>query len=196
MSRKSHRHSLAVRPALPVDVPGLLAVWSDVLRPGPEAERRADLEALIAEATSSEDRMVVVAEIDGEVAGAVCLSATTVTPLNRQPAVYAVSPHVLPQFRRRGAGAALMDAAVSFAEDRGIELVASAAAAEWRDANRFLARLSLVPQAMLRVAPTAVVRSRLSAARPGRRGRPRPTSSVDRVVAARRNRRGEGVPGR
>ena len=36
-----------------------------------------------------------------------------VTPLNLEPIVQAVSPHVLPEFRRRGIGRALMEAAVA-----------------------------------------------------------------------------------
>ena len=129
----------------------------------------------------------MVAEYDGEVAGAVHLCVTTMTPLNLEPAVLAVSPHVFPDFRRHGVGRALMESAVSFAEDHGIGHVATAAASGSRDANRFMARLSLGPQAVLRVASTHAVRSKLTAQRPSAQragGR-----QLTQVLAARRSMR-------
>ena len=185
------RIPVIVRPASPGDVPALREVWAEVLRRGDEGVQLTDLHEVVSRAATSDDEQVVVAEYDGRVAGAVYLRATTLTPLNLEPTVFAVSPHVLAQYRRHGVGTALMEASVRFAEERGIGQMASAAAAEWRDANRFLARLSLVPHAVLRLAPTAVVRSRLSSVHP-RRGRGR-AASVDRVLAARRTRRSERV---
>ena len=108
----------------------------------------------------------MVAEYDGEVAGAVHLRVTTMTPINLERVVQAVSPHVLPRYRRHGVGRALMDAAVSFAEELGIGHVATAAASGSRDANRFMARLALGPWAVLRVASTPMLRSKLTAHAP------------------------------
>ena len=85
--------------------------------------------------------------------------------LNLEPVVRALSPHVLPRFQRHGIGSALMDAAVSWAEELGIAHVATAAVAGSRDANRFMARIALGPYAVLRVATTHAVRTRLSAHR-------------------------------
>ena len=45
---------------------------------------------------------------------------TTFSPINLEPVVQVVSPHVLPEFRRHGIGSALMQAAVEFAEELGI----------------------------------------------------------------------------
>ena len=97
------------------------------------------------------------------------------------------------QFRRKGVGSALMEAACRFAEQHGISHVQTAAAAEARDANRFMARLSFTPQATLRAATTTAVRARLPQSR---QGTPAATSRqrIDRVLAARRIRR-ERVPG-
>ena len=92
----------------------------------------------------------MVAEYDGQVAGAVHLRATTLTPINLEPVVQAISPHVLPAFRRRGVGGRLMEAAVAFAEERGIAHIATAAVSGSRDANRFMARLGARPAAVLR----------------------------------------------
>jgi predicted N-acetyltransferase YhbS len=187
------RTAVVVRTADPSDTPCLRELWGDILRKGNLDEQLADVERIISSAASREDQCVVVAEIDGEVAGAVYLEATTFTPLNLEPAVLAVSPHVLQQFRRKGVGSALMEAACRFAEQHGISHVQTAAAAEARDANRFMARLSFAPQAMLRAATTSAVRARLPQARqvtPAATSRQR----IDRVLAARRIRR-ERVPG-
>lgn len=183
------RTPVTVRPALPVDAHELARLWTDVLRRGPERQQVADVTRVIEEATGRTDRLLVVAEYDGRLAGAVYLQATTFTPLNLEPTCFAVSPHVLPEFRRHGVGSALMEAAVRFAEEQGVGHLATAANSEWRDANRFFARMALAPQALLRIAPTHQVRSRL-AGRRGRASRARP-ASVDRVLAVRRVRRAE-----
>ena len=186
------RTPVTVRAAGPSDVASLRELWSDILRKGGLDEQLADVAQVVATATEREDQCVVVAEVDGEVAGAVYLEATTFTPLNREPAVLAVSPHVFSQFRRKGVGSALMESACRFAEQHGIAHIQTAAAAEARDANRFMARLSFAPQAMLRAATTSSVRARLPQSRQVTHAA---TSKqrIDRVLAARRVRREQRV---
>ena len=106
------------------------------------------------------------AEYDGRLAGGVHLRLTTISPLNLDLSVQVMSPQVFPEFRRHGIGRALMDAAVAWAEERGVGHLASAAPSGSRDANRFMARLALGPMATLRLAPTTVVRAKLIAQRP------------------------------
>lgn len=178
------RTTVQVRAAAPADASVLRELWTDVLRRGSAEEQEADLVRIIDDCADREDRCISVAEIDGQVAGAVFLEATTLTPLNLEPAALAVSPHVLPEFRRRGVGTALMDAATRFAEAQGIGTMATAALANSRDANRFMARLSLTPQATLRTASTSAVRSKLSGRRSATRGRG--SRQIDKVLAARR----------
>lgn len=178
------RTSVQVRAATSADAPVLRELWTDILRRGTDAEQESDLLSVIADCAVRADRCIAVAEFDGQVAGAVFLEATTMTPLNLEPAMLAVSPHVLPEFRRRGVGTALMDAAVRFAETQGIGMVATAAIANSRDANRFMARLSLTPQATLRAASTSAVRAKLSARRSTTRNRG--SRQIDKVLAARR----------
>ena len=160
------RTLVSLRAAVLEDAPVLAEVWSEVLRRVDRDEQVADLEAIIGRAAPLEDERIVVAEYDGEFAGAVHLRASTLSPLNLEPVVQAISPHVLPAFRRRGVGRALMEAAVAFAEERGIAHIATAAVAGSRDANRFMARLALGPYAVLRVAPTAMVQAKLDAQAP------------------------------
>lgn len=189
------RTPVTVRAAGACDVASLRELWSDILRRGGLDEQLADVGRIVTTAAGRDDQCVVVAEVDGEVAGAVYLEAGTFTPLNLEPAVLAVSPHVFPRFRRKGVGSALMEAACRFAEQHGIAHVQTAAAAESRDANRFMARLSFAPQAMLRAATTSSVRARLPQTRQAATPAASSKQRIDRVLAARRVRRGERVPG-
>ena len=182
------RTPVTVRAAVADDLPALRELWGDILRRGSAEEQLADLLRVLEEVEAHTDQAVMVAEYDGAVAGAIHLSATTLTPLNLEPAVLAVSPHVLPQFRRHGVGSALIEAAVRFAEAQGLATISTAAVASSRDANRFMARLSFTPQATLRAATTVAVRAKLSARRSAGRSATRPAGSrhIDRVLAARR----------
>ena len=170
---------------MPTDAADLADLWSDVLRRVSPEDQAADLGLVIADLDGATDQRIVVAEYDGEFAGAVHLQATTMSALNLEPVVRALSPHVLPAFQRHGVGSSLMDAAVTWAEELGIGHVATAAVAGSRDANRFMARIALGPYAVLRVATTHAVRSRLSVHR-------RPVGAgngkqLTQVLAARRS---------
>lgn len=189
------RTPVTVRAAGPSDVATLRELWGEILRRGGLDEQLADVARIVSSAAERGDRCVAVAEVDGEVAGAVYLEAGTFTPLNLEPAVLAVSPHVFPQFRRKGVGSALMEAGCRFAEQHGIAHIQTAAAAESRDANRFMARLSFAPQAMLRAATTSAVRARLPKTRQATTPAASSKQRIDRVLAARRVRRGERVAG-
>jgi GNAT superfamily N-acetyltransferase len=181
------RSLVSLRMAVPADAPALAELWADVVRrTGPE-DQVADLETVLAGLEGRTDQRIVVAEYDGELAGAVHLEATTMSAINLEPVVRALAPHVLPRFQRHGVGSALMDAAVTWAEELGIAHVATAAVAGSRDANRFMARIALGPYAVLRVATTHAVRTRLTAHR-------RPAQStggrqLTQVLAARRSMR-------
>ena len=187
------RSLVSLRSALPSDAPLLVELWADVIRRADRDEQVQEVARVIERAAESDDDRLVVAEWDGEVAGAVYLRVATLSPINLEPTVQAISPHVFPQFRRRGVGRALMDAAVSFAEESGIAHLATAAASGSRDANRFMARLALGPQAVLRVASVHTVRARLNA----RRAPLQRTSGrqLTQVLAARRSmRRSQTTP--
>jgi GNAT superfamily N-acetyltransferase len=169
----------------------LAEVWSEVLRRVDHDQQVADLESIIARVTPLEEERIVVAEYDGEVAGAVHLRASTLSPINLEPVVQAISPHVLPAYRRRGIGRTLMEAAVAFAEERGIAHIATAAVSGSRDANRFMARLALGPHAVLRLAPTAMVQAKLDAQGPATSlaGSRSGARQLTHVLAARRSSR-------
>lgn len=188
------RSQVFLRDAVRADAGALAELWVEVLRRSDHVDQVVDLELIIDRIALLPEERIVVAEYDGQLAGAVHLRVTTLSPLNLEQIVQTVSPHVLPQFRRRGIGRALMEAAVSFAEEQGVAHVAAGATAGSRDANRFLARLALGPYAVYRVAPTMVVKAKLSAQRPAL-GRTHGGKQLTQVLAARRSlRRSEPTP--
>lgn len=179
------RFSLAPRIACLEDAPVLVDLWSDVLRRADRSEQVSDIELIIKDAAASPEKRVVVVEYEGQLAGAVYLRMTTMSPLNLEPTVQAIHPRVFDHYRRHGVGRTLMEAAASFAEEAGVLHVSTAIPQTSRDANRFMARLGLAPVALYRAAPTALLRSRVSPQRPqlpGDLGR-------SKVLAARRLRR-------
>jgi GNAT superfamily N-acetyltransferase len=157
------RIPVTLREAVVADAGFLVELWRDSVRRADVADQVADLEMLIKTAADSSEQRVLIAEYDGERAGAVYFRITTVTPLNLEPAVQVVHPHVLARFRRRGIGRALIEAALLFAEERGIGHITTGAQAASRDGNRFLARLAMGQHAVLRMAPTHAVRAKLNA---------------------------------
>lgn len=189
------RSPVTLRRAEEGDAEALVELWGAVMRKVDRQDLVADVHRIIDDCRTNGDGCIVVAEYDGEVAGSVYLRTTTITPVNLEPVVQAIHPHVAPRFQGRGVGRALMDAAVTYAEDHGIAHVASAALAGSRDANRFFARLALGPMATLRLAPTSVIRAKLSAGSRHAVG-VRPSRQLSQVLAARRSLRGSrnGAP--
>lgn len=183
------RPLVTLREARLTDAMFLVGVWQDALRFADPQEQLADLEMVIKTASQSPEQRLLIAQNDDVPVGAVFLRATTFGPLNLEPVVQVLSPFVVPNFRRKGVGHALIDAGVAFAEELGIGHVATAASSSSRDGNRFLARLGMASQAVYRVAPTAGVRAKLTASLPPRqRGRVN-RGNLGQVLAARRSMR-------
>ena len=187
------RTPVSLRPATIEDAVFLAGLWQPTLRRADLQEQIADLELIIKSCQESAEQRLVVAEYDGEPAGAVLLCVSTVSPLNLEPAVRAFAPFVAPGFRRRGVGHTLMDAAVTYAEELGVGHVLTSVAHDARQSNRFMARLGLGQQGVLRVGTTPTVRSKLTAQLPGK-VRAHGARPVGQVLAARRSlRRTRGV---
>ena len=182
------RQPVSMRQATHADVPFLVELWGGVLRKADRQEQVGDLEIIVKESAASAESRLLVAEYDGEPAGAVLLRVTSMTPLNLEPTVQALAPTVTPSFRGKGIGSALMESAVLWAEDLGIAHITTAAPSASRSGNRFMARLSLGPQAMFRASTTHTVRAKLSTLHPGLRVSDRATGRrhLGQVLAARR----------
>lgn len=184
------RAPLALRPAAPSDVGFLVELWRPHLRRAAPSEQTADLERIIDSVSRSDDRRIVVATYAGEPVGAAYLEVSTMSQLNLEPCVTVLWPSVVPPFRRKGVGRALMEAAVSFAEERGIGHLVSAASVASRDGNRYLSRLGFGPQVTVRAAATPAARAKLTAQVPPRVALNR--TKVETVLAARRQLRRAG----
>ncbi|HCB04140.1 MAG TPA: GNAT family N-acetyltransferase [Nocardioides sp.] len=180
------RQPVSMRQATIDDVPFLIEVWSPMLRKADRQDQVHDLELIVKEAAESPEQRLLVAEYDGEPAGAVLLRVTPMTPLNLEPTVMALAPHVTPSFRGKGIGSALMEAAVLWAEDLGIGHITTAAASSSRSGNRFMARLSLGPQAVLRASSTQLVRAKLASLQPAGARSNRMAPRRHHVLAVRR----------
>lgn len=180
---------MSLREAELADAPFLAELWTDSLRKADGSDQQADVEQLIKAAMASSEQRIVVAEYDGERAGAVLLRMGPLTPLNMELAVAVLAPRVVPAFRRHGIGRLLMESGTAFAEENGIAMISTAVAAGSRDGNRFMARLAFGPNATLRVAPVAAVRGRLNAQRPAMQSTPASGRQLTRVLAARRSMR-------
>ena len=113
------RQPVSMRQATIGDVPFLVELWSGMLRRADRQEQVHDLELIVKEAAESPEQRLLVAEYDGQPAGAVLLRVTPMTPLNLEPTVQALAAHVTLSFRGKGIGSALMEAAVLWAEDLG-----------------------------------------------------------------------------
>nr|WP_277345793.1 GNAT family N-acetyltransferase [Nocardioides sp. JQ2195] len=179
------RSQIVLRDATVDDSAALADLWSELMRRPVSGTHTDEMAQIIESAAASDEDRIVVAEIDGEVAGGVFLRVSVLSPINLDPVVQAISPHVDPRFRRRGIGRALMECAVQYAEEHGVAHVAGASLSNSRDAHRFLARMALAPQAVLRVAPTHVVRAKLTGRRPASRAR----QPLGQVLAQRRSMR-------
>jgi L-amino acid N-acyltransferase YncA len=184
-----------VRDAVESDASAISLLWAELLTgPGASGGDGADRspERVVARSvTATRDDVasrIVVAEAEGVVVGCAYLRTGLVSPVHAERVVHVSHLHVAPD--QHGADHALLESAVAWAEDRGVDTVVAATAASDRESNRVLARLGLAQVAVLRSASVTALRARLphdpsAAARAGLRG----GRSVSQVVAARRSQR-------
>lgn len=188
------RRHVVVRDAVADDVEGLVQLWREAGPGGAEAAARVEEEAplALAHVLASADERLVVSEEDGQVVAALHLRRAPISPLHLEHVVHTSYLMVMPEHRRHGHARLLLETALTWAEEKGLDHVTSIAASNSRDVNRFLARLGMGTVAHVRITTTAALRKKLSpAARPAGGGR-----SISEVLAARRSlrRRQEGEP--
>jgi N-acetylglutamate synthase-like GNAT family acetyltransferase len=187
------RAPVLVRDAVSSDASVLCLLWQELLvAPGPDISGGSAEQAVvtsIARATQDPSSRILVAETDGDVVGCAYLRTGHVSPVHEESVVHVSHLQVLPD-AVAGVDRALVEAALSWAEHRGVDTVVAATSATDRDANRFFARLGLAQVAVLRGASVCALRARLphdpaAPARAAARGQ----RSVGQVVAARRSQR-------
>jgi ribosomal protein S18 acetylase RimI-like enzyme len=138
-----------------------------------------DLEGRITELLALPDHRLLVAVCAGERIGMVLLSVAVVSPLYEFRAAHITYLHVRTAHRRRGAGRALLTAAVAYAEDSGADHLVVDAHPQSREENRFYARLGFGPLVVRRATTTGSLRRRLATT-----GR---SSGADDLLARRRS---------
>jgi GNAT superfamily N-acetyltransferase len=183
------RTPVLVRDAGPDDVDDLIGLWtvrgSERVLASPA---RSDALASAAAVAADPDQRLLVAVVDDRVAGAAHLVRAPVSPIHSDSAVYVLHLQVVDEFRRHGVGRSLMEAAVTWAEEKDSTHVVAAASAGSRDANRFMARLGLGPTAMVRAATVASMRAKLPLEPPAvARVGARSNRNVGQVIVQRRS---------
>lgn len=181
------RCPVQVRDAVPDDVEELrevLATGDD--RTG-EVEQVAAGCTAVASIAADPDQRLLVAVLDGRIAGAVHLIRGSLSPLHSDTAVHVLHLHVLEEYRRHGVGHALMEGTVAWAEEKDTTHILAAASVGSRDANRFMARLGLTQVAVVRAATVSTLRGKLPAESSAVRAGSRSHRIVEQVLAQRRS---------
>lgn len=187
------RMPVVVRELAVPDGPALHTLWQPMLpHPVRDVGPDAYAEHVLGMIGGDADATVLVAEVDGSVAGAVYLTRSLAAPVGGAEALQVGLLAVAPGRTRRGVGRALMEAALARAEALGLENVLAASGPGDRETNRFLARLGLNQVVVVRGATVAALRARLRAD-PAPTGAvvrtPRRARQVGQVVAVRRTQR-------
>jgi GNAT superfamily N-acetyltransferase len=182
------RRPLEIRDAVPEDAPALLRLWVAAGPRGAEQPTPRPLDeavSALAQVAADPDERVVVGLLDGEIVASLNLRRAAMSPLHTDMAIHTSYLQVLPEHRKHGFARALLDVAVTWAEDKDIPHVTAITSSSSRDTNRFLARLGLATVASIRVANTGLLRHKLT---------PEPLRydarrNLGRVLAQRRSQR-------
>lgn len=185
------RSPVHVRDAVPEDAAALLSIWGDVRRSGSERATtpaaEAEAVAALARIAADPDQRLLVGTIDDEVVGAAHLLRCSLSPIHTEAAIHVSHLHVLEDHRRRGVGKALVETAVSWAEEKDTKHLLAAASVHSRDGNRFMARLGLTQIATVRGATIPAIRAKLPVEPPAAAMvNARNHRSVGQVLAQRR----------
>ncbi len=179
-----NRGAVQIRDAGADDAAGLRTIWNDFTSGSQSRDENASLEQIEAAIrrleTEPGERLLVALLNDGPV-GVAHLRRAPVSPIHDADAVHVGYLHVLSQYRRRGIGKQLLEAAADWADEKDSPHILASVAATARDSNRFLARLGFSQVATVRASSVATLRSRLEPAIV--------KSASTHVVAARRLKR-------
>ena len=157
------RCALEIRDARPEDVTALLHLWGRDRRNAEQTPRPVDeATRALAHIAADPDERLLVGFVNGELVATVHLRRAPLSPLHTETAVHTSYLHVDPAHRRRGYARALLDVALSWAEEKDVSHVTAITTSSARDTNRFLARLGLGTAATIRIASTATMRRKLS----------------------------------
>ncbi|HET7682334.1 MAG TPA: GNAT family N-acetyltransferase [Marmoricola sp.] len=178
------RSALSIRDARPEDLEAVLELWGRAGSGGQSATPRpmAEARTALAEVAADPDERLIVGLHEGTVVAAMHLRRGPISPIHLESAVHTSYLLVDPEYRKHGFAHALLESAVSWAEEKDIEHVTAITSGN-RDTNRFFARLGLGDIATVRACSTSVLRHKLT---PESR-RPHPSRrNLSQVLAERR----------
>lgn len=179
------RHALDIRDARPEDAEALLDLWAADGRNSDLPSTRApdEVARALANVAASPDERILVGLHEGRLVAAIHLHRATMSPFHDEMVVHTSYLLVHPDQRKHGFARALLDAAVTWAEEKDCTRITAITSSSSRDTNRFLARLGLGTVATIRVAHTAALRRKVApeAIRPHEAPR-----NLGRVLAQRR----------
>jgi len=178
------RCALQIRDARPEDVTGLLQLWTHAGRTEAATGPAEEATRALAQIAADPDERLLVGLIGKEIVAAVHLRRAPLSPLHTETAVHTSYLLVLPEHRRHGYARALLDAALTWAEEKDVTHVTAITTSTSRDTNRFLARLGLGTAATIRIATTATIRRKLT---PDVMRRQDARRQLGRVLAQRRS---------
>jgi ribosomal protein S18 acetylase RimI-like enzyme len=178
------RSALEIREARPEDATELLALWQHAGRAEQPPARPVDeATRALAQIAADPDERMLVGLSDGRLVAGLHLRRAPLSPLHTESVVHTSHLVVHPDCRRRGYARAMLDAALSWAEEKDVSTVTAITSSNARDTNRFLARLGLGTAWTVRIGSTAAMRRKLTpeAMRPDAR------RQLGRVLAQRRS---------
>jgi GNAT superfamily N-acetyltransferase len=159
------RPAAHIREAVPADATDLLDLYgSHATHPEQFDAEVRDAELALANLAAHSDERLLVVECGGRIVAAMQMRRAPMTPLSLEAMMHTSFLVVSPQHRRHGYAHALMEAAVSWAEEKDIHQMTATTDTD-RDTNRFFARLGLAGSANVRHAGTAALRKKLAADR-------------------------------
>jgi GNAT superfamily N-acetyltransferase len=183
------RQAVTIRDARPDDATELLLLWAEMARSGENSARaQEDAQQALANLAADPDRRLLVAEseTEGGIVAAMQVSRGPISPLCLDTVLHTSFLLVRPKLRKQGYGQALMEAALTWAEEKGITQVTAITDSN-RETNRFFARLGLSTLGTMRSSSVGGLRKKLAAER-GRVGAGR-NRHLAEVLAARRSAR-------
>ncbi|HZJ04177.1 MAG TPA: GNAT family N-acetyltransferase [Nocardioidaceae bacterium] len=187
------RNPVHVRDARPADSVALVGVWADFCTRAPDepgVSPLAETAAAVARIAAEPGERLLLGIIENHIVGAVYLRRVHISPIQAATAIHTSHLHVLDGWRRRGVGRALLEAAVTWAEEEETGHILAASETNSREANRFMARLGLGQVAMVRGTTVPALRAKLPGEAPvGVRLGTRQHHHLSRVLAHRRSQR-------
>jgi GNAT superfamily N-acetyltransferase len=172
-----------VRDAVPGDALALQSIWLDFAETRPpdrqsrETSMVEQIERSVLRFETDPSERLLVALIDDIAVGVAHLRRAPLSPMHPDDAVHVGYLHVLSNYRRRGVGRQLLEAAADWADEKDSQHIVASVAARSRDANRFLARLGMGQVAVVRASTVVSLRGKLASG-----GK----TAASHIVAARR----------